>query len=82
MRFLELHCPHATEQENGTKNETFGFCVCLFVCLFLDIFFIYISNVFPFPDFPSENPYPIPLPLLTSKPTPTSWPWHSPTLGH
>jgi hypothetical protein len=20
--------------------------------------------------------------LLTSKPTPTSWPWHSPTLGH
>jgi hypothetical protein len=24
--------------------------------LFLDIFFIYISNVIPFPDFPSEIP--------------------------
>ena len=28
---------------------------CLFVCLF-DIFFIYISNVIPFPGFPSKNP--------------------------
>jgi hypothetical protein len=25
---------------------------------------------------------PFPLPLLTNPPTPTSWPWHSPTLGH
>ena len=24
----------------------------------------------------------LPLPLLTNLPTPASWPWHSPTLGH
>jgi hypothetical protein len=29
----------------------------LFIFL-LDIFFIYISNVIPFPGFPSENPLP------------------------
>ena len=23
-----------------------------------------------------------PLPLLPNPPTPTSWPWHSPILGH
>jgi hypothetical protein len=39
----------------------------------LDIFIIYISNVIPFPSFPSENPLsPPPLPLLTNPPTPTS----------
>jgi hypothetical protein len=27
----------------------------------LDIFFIYISNVIPFPSFPSQNPFPLPL---------------------
>jgi hypothetical protein len=49
----------------------------------LDIFFIYISNVIPFPSFLSKNP-PIlsPLPLLSNPPTPASWPWHSLTLGH
>jgi hypothetical protein len=51
--------------------------------LLLDIFFIYISNVISFPGFPSEkHPLPYPLPLLTNPPTPASWPWHSPTLGH
>jgi hypothetical protein len=33
---------------------------------FLDIFFIYISNVIPFPGFPSENPHP-----LSPPPAPT-----------
>jgi hypothetical protein len=47
----------------------------------LDIFFIYISNVIPFPNCPSENTIPSPLPLLTSPPTPASWPWHSPNTG-
>jgi hypothetical protein len=27
-------------------------------------------------------PIPSPLPLITNPPTPTFWPWHSPTLGH
>jgi hypothetical protein len=45
------------------------------------IFFIYISNVIPFPGFPSKNPlFLYPLPLPTNPPTPASWPWHSPTL--
>jgi hypothetical protein len=36
----------------------------------LDIFFIYISNVIPFPSFPSENP-----PSLAPQPTHShSWP--------
>ena len=34
----------------------------------------------PFPVSPLKTPYP--LPLLTNPPTPTSWPWHSPVLGH
>ena len=29
---------------------------------------------------PLKIPYP--LPLLTIPPTPASWPWHSPILGH
>jgi hypothetical protein len=40
--------------------------------LFLDIYFIYISNIIPFPGFPSENPHPLLLPLLTNPPTPAS----------
>jgi hypothetical protein len=49
----------------------------------LDIFFIYISNVIPFPSFPSENPLsPSALPLLPNPPLPASWPWHFPILGH
>jgi hypothetical protein len=39
----------------------------------LDIFFIYISNVFPFPSFPSENPL-SPHPLLPNPPTPIPGP--------
>ena len=42
--------------------------VCLLVFLFLlGIFFIYISNVIPFTNFPSENP--LPLPPLAPQPT-------------
>jgi hypothetical protein len=52
--------------------------ICLFVCLFqfwfyfaflLDIFFIYILNVIPFPGFPSENP-------LSHPPPPAHQPIH------
>jgi hypothetical protein len=38
-------------------------------CFLLDIFFIYISNVIPFPGFPSENPLPIPFPPPPCSPT-------------
>ena len=51
--------------------------------ILLDIFFIYISNVFPFSGFPSENHLSLsPIPLLTNPPTPASLSWCSPTLGH
>ena len=42
-----------------------------------------MSNAFPFPHLPSKHtPIPSPLSLLTNPTTPTSWLWHSPTLGH
>jgi hypothetical protein len=44
----------------------------------LDIFFIYISN---FKCYPGSSLYPSPT-LLPYPPTPASWPWHSPVLGH
>jgi hypothetical protein len=34
--------------------------ISFYLIFLLDIFFIYISNVIPFPSFPSENPYPLP----------------------
>jgi hypothetical protein len=57
---------------------------CLYFFLFLlDIFFIYISNVILLPSFPSEkSPILYTLSLLPNPPTPTSWPKHSPILGH
>jgi hypothetical protein len=42
---------------------------------FLDIYFIYISNVVPFPGFPPPLP-------TTNPPMPASWPWHFPIMGH
>jgi hypothetical protein len=52
-----------------------GGVVCLF-CFLLDIFFIYISNAIP------KSPLYCPPTLLPYPPTPTSWPWCSPVLGH
>jgi hypothetical protein len=43
---------------------------------FLDIFFIYTSNAI------LDVPYTLPQTLLLYPPTPTSWPWPSPVLGH
>jgi hypothetical protein len=60
-----------------------GFVLFLFLCLFLDIFFIYISHVIPFPGSPSKNSLPpFPSPCSPTHSLPASWPWHSPTLGH
>jgi hypothetical protein len=55
--------------------------ILIFFLFLLDIFFIYILNVIPFPSFPSENSLSH-LPLLTNPPTLASWPWHSHILGH
>jgi hypothetical protein len=64
--------------------ETVSLSVSLSLCL--SWVFLYLHyKCYPFPWFPSEiNPLamPSPLPFLTNPPTPTSWPWHSPTLGH
>jgi hypothetical protein len=50
------------------------------VSFLLYIFFIYISN---FKCYPESSLYPPPPPaLLPYPPTPASWPWHSPVLGH
>ena len=65
-------------------------CLLFWVGVFLDILFTYISNVIPFPSFPSGKPLShLPSPCFyegasspTHPPTPTSLPWHSPTLGH
>jgi hypothetical protein len=48
------------------------------ISFLLDIFFIYISNTIP------KVPYTLPPApaLLPNPPTPASWPWHSPVLGH
>jgi hypothetical protein len=40
---------------------SYGPIMLRFPFLLLDTFFTYISNVIPFPGFPSENPYPLPL---------------------
>jgi hypothetical protein len=56
----------------------FGVSVFLpsyYTCFLSDIFFIYISNVIPFPGFPPPS-------LLNNPPTHSSWPWHPPILGH
>jgi hypothetical protein len=49
----------------GNRNEAITFHniqgrQIFLITFLLDIFFIYISNVIPFPSFPSENPLPPP----------------------
>jgi hypothetical protein len=57
------------------SNAIYRFFIFYFL---LDIFFIYILNITPFPSFPSDNPLP-----SSPAPRPThshSWSWHSPIL--
>jgi hypothetical protein len=81
---------HYIEEETKSWSFHCRFFSFLFF-FFLDILFIYISNVILFPRFPSGIPYPIlPLPAsmrvvpypATHFPIPVSLPWHSATLGH
>ena len=54
--------------------------VFFFKKFLLDLFFIYISYVIPFPSFPSKNPLsPLPAPQPTYS---HSWSWHSPILRY
>jgi hypothetical protein len=56
----------------------------IIILLLLNIFSLYLHfKCYPLFWFPLRKP-PIlsPLPLLTNPPTPTSWPWYSPTLRH
>jgi hypothetical protein len=57
-------------------------CVCVCVCFFLSssFFFRYFLYLH-FKCYPESPPYPLPA-LLPYPPTPTSWPWCSPVLGH
>ena len=63
-------------------------CFCFFspvysFLLLLNIFFIYISNVIPFPCLLSDtHPIPSLLHLLINLPILACLSWHSPTLGH
>jgi hypothetical protein len=53
---------------------------------FLIIYFLYLHFkcflVSPFLVSPLKTPYPQPPPPFTNPPTPASWPWQSPILGH
>jgi hypothetical protein len=60
-------------------------CKWKFLFYFLSwsvIFFIYISDVIPFPVSPPKTPYSLPLPFFTNPPTPASWHSHFPTVGY
>ena len=77
MRCKELTSPIAPVALLPLGNHSFILQSDYFFFNFsLDIFFIYISNAIP------KVPYTLPAPLLPYPPTPTSWPWHSPVLGH
>jgi hypothetical protein len=54
--------------DNESTTESPQFLILHFLYFLLGIFFIYISNVIPFPSFPSENP----LSTTTSTHTPRS----------
>jgi hypothetical protein len=54
---------HGEEESHIYRSFCFVLFPFLIPCLFifLDIFFIYTSNIIPFPSFPSENPLSPPL---------------------
>ena len=67
--------------ENTSSNPDYDteqnfLCFWIFFHFLLGTSFIYISNAL------LKVPYTLPPALLPNPPTPTSWPWHSPVLGH
>jgi hypothetical protein len=83
--------PHSRESRNiflinkrkpamgGSGLARAGFCCCCFVfmSIFLIRYFLYIHFIC----YPKSSLYPSSS-LLPYPPTPASWPWHSPVLGH
>jgi hypothetical protein len=62
---------HPREEDKGSVNHSSAVKSIPLLLFFLDIFFIYISNVIPFPGFPFRNPLSLShLFLLTYPPTP------------
>jgi hypothetical protein len=67
-----------------TQPQTLSIFISVFLSIFhCFIFFIFIRYFLHlhFKCYPKSPLYP-PLALLPNPPTPASWPWHSPVLGH
>jgi hypothetical protein len=58
------------DYDEKRQSMVFFFFFFFFVLFLLDIFFIYISNIIPFPGFPSKK-YPSPTPCPCSPHSPT-----------
>ena len=64
-------------------GNQFHFLLGIFSFFFIRYFLYLHFRCYPLSWFPLwKTPISSPLPLLTNPPTPTSWPWHSPILGH
>jgi hypothetical protein len=78
--FLKVHkqIPPQPKPKSTTtaKNYSTVLAIREMNIFLLDIFFIYISNAIP------KVPYTLPPVLFPYPPTPTSWSWHFPVLGH
>jgi hypothetical protein len=64
MRILQTFCRKGAFRNSKVYTKCFRFLFFFLLLFLLDVIFIYISNVIPFPGFPFENPYPIFPPLL------------------
>jgi hypothetical protein len=62
-----------------TSTQITGFWVLFF---FFRSFLYLHFKCYSLSWFPLWKPLLLPHPMLTNLPTPTSWPWHSPILGH
>jgi hypothetical protein len=78
---LQVWPIHETLEEiNADSKIVKGIFIFVFNFLLFSLFIFQMLS--PFLVFPPKTPYPFPSPLLTNLPTPVSWPWQSPILGH
>jgi hypothetical protein len=76
--FFKIVSEMETDQQLGNRRYFF-LVFCFLIRYFLDLHL----KFYPLSWFPLQKPdVPSLLPLLTNTPTPTSWPWHSPIMGH